>query len=365
MLISDWVKIKWSYSNRKYYEPIGYIFTKAGDEFLVKVEDLAKGSKTSILTLCDYCLEKGIQTLIDQDFYTYNNKQNQLINKDCCKKCRSIKIKESNKIKYGVECTMQIKEFAEKCVQSQRLDFNIIIELFKNKNYELLTTENEYKNASTKNLKYICNKHKSKGIQETSYHSAELNKDNCEYCAGEKQSKRQKLPLTYVESIYLSNDLILLEYDYKKSSIPMKCYCINHPDKIQSIRLANLLNGQGCKYCGIEKRSRENHPNWNQNKTDEDRLISRYSQKEYREWRKKIYEEDNYTCQVCGQVGGKLNAHHKYNYGNYPQYRFDINNGVTLCESCHINFHIIYGRKDNTPRQFEGFRKNLHFLLQY
>ena len=32
----------------------------------------------------------------------------------------------------------------------------------------------------------------------------------------------------------------------------------------------------------------------------------------YKDWRKAVYERDDYTCQHCGEKGGELNADHIY-----------------------------------------------------
>ena len=100
--------------------------------------------------------------------------------------------------------------------------------------------------------------------------------------------------------------------------------------------------------------SRENNPNWNPNITDEERIIKR-KYKEYEEFRTKVFKRDNYTCQLSGQIGGKLVVHHLNGYMLSESERLDINNGITLTEEIHKKFHKMYGYKNNTKEQFEEF----------
>lgn len=60
---------------------------------------------------------------------------------------------------------------------------------------------------------------------------------------------------------------------------------------------------------------------------------------EYRVWRTKVFERDDYTCQDCEQRGGELNAHHIKPFAKYKDLRFEVSNGVTLCIDCHKEVH--------------------------
>ncbi len=76
---------------------------------------------------------------------------------------------------------------------------------------------------------------------------------------------------------------------------------------------------------------------------------------EYKLWREAIFSRDNWTCQKCGERGGKLVAHHLYNFADFPKLRTSIENGTTLCKKCHIEFHKTYGLKNNTKEELEEF----------
>lgn len=61
--------------------------------------------------------------------------------------------------------------------------------------------------------------------------------------------------------------------------------------------------------------------------------------KDIEDWRLAVFERDGFRCQCCGEVGVYLNAHHILAFSKYPEQRFNINNGVTLCKNCHIDLH--------------------------
>ena len=91
-----------------------------------------------------------------------------------------------------------------------------------------------------------------------------------------------------------------------------------------------------------EQMSGEKNPHYNPNLTDEDRQDRRYIQG-YSEWKQEVKKQANYTCDICGKRGVKLNSHHLNNYKDNPNKRTDVSNGVCLCEQCHKDFHVYMG----------------------
>lgn len=107
------------------------------------------------------------------------------------------------------------------------------------------------------------------------------------------------------------------------------------------------------KQSKIRKKNKKNHPNWKGGISPINNIIRKGI--DYRLWREAVFARDNFTCQKCGTIGGKLAAHHIKNFAQYPELRFAIDNGITFCKECHMEFHNKYGRKNNTSKQLKEF----------
>jgi len=56
----------------------------------------------------------------------------------------------------------------------------------------------------------------------------------------------------------------------------------------------------------------------------------------YITWRKNVLLRDNFKCKIANQdCNDKVIAHHILGYTEYPELRYKINNGITLCQAHH------------------------------
>jgi hypothetical protein len=180
---------------------------------------------------------------------------------------------------------------------------------------------------------------------------------NCQKCLGRTRWARYWKTLRNEERGKQYNELTVLHIvagvPYKNYSGKRTPYAICNCScgtKNFRVMLCSLKTGNtkacGCKqHVFPEHMKGPNHPWYRHDLTDEERTAMRVFEGQDA-FRSSIYSRDDYTCQACGERGGKLAAHHIKPWAYFEGQRFLKRNLVTLCHECHGYFHTIYGKRD-------------------
>ncbi len=335
LILPQQIKIKWYPNTKQYYIDLGYKFTKNGELFNVHVLDLTKGSAYKIKIQCDYCGE--INEIPWKEFLRLSG------NTYCCQEClkhKKIERDDNGKL-YYVEIPYRNRSWLyHEYVIKDRSAEDIAKECGINKRTLMDWVSKlkiEKRGIKTKDLTkeilydlYVL-QHKS---------TIEIGK-MYGVCDGTILNLMKKFDMSS-----FSNSEAYKFYLYEKGGL-------EKARKLQST-MENRIKSS-CRQRGIDIKDFKGFS------TTEQHMARNNTY--YKEWKRKVFERDDYTCQCCGKRGGNLNAHHLYNFSEYEDLRYDISNGITFCEKCHLinysnSFHSIYGEHNNTPEQVYEFINN-------
>lgn len=224
-MIKEEVSIKWCSKTKRRFEEKGYIFTEFGDYFNCKKEDLRliKNSDQFIPCKCDYC-GKDYEIQIKKYFRAMDNK---ILSNNSCEDCRNKKVMELKIKKYGTANPRVIcrnnRNILKMDYNKKLTAFSMVIDKFKEKGYIMCPTI--YINNEEK-LPYICNKHKSKGIQWINWSHLQSDR-GCYYCGKESMIESQKCSYQEVKNAIEKNGknkLISKKYNgYKSYDLKISC----------------------------------------------------------------------------------------------------------------------------------------------
>lgn len=111
------------------------------------------------------------------------------------------------------------------------------------------------------------------------------------------------------------------------------------------LRMANLGKvgyGKGKKRPKV---SGKNHWNWKGGINPINDTLRKTL--EYKLWRESVFKRDNYICVIGGKEhGNDLQADHIKPFALFPELRFAIDNGRTLCVECHKKTDTYAGRSN-------------------
>jgi hypothetical protein len=112
MIITRELKIKINEFNYQYFENLGYDDIFIGNEILIPIELLSKGSHYKIECKCDGCDIK--KDVIFKNYLKYGNKWGEYF----CRKCSESKRKKTLQKNHGCEYPIQNKKIFKKMKQT-------------------------------------------------------------------------------------------------------------------------------------------------------------------------------------------------------------------------------------------------------
>lgn len=175
------------------------------------------------------------------------------------------------------------------------------------------------KNCSAK-CSYLFRIHKGKII-------------NCSGCGKEVYKKPCRLKAKW-KTFFCSRKCQI--QTYKKNAFRFSCAVCAKNVFTQPAQIKYRNRTTCSKTCAAvikRKRALEKRQKYGYTKHQLDRL-ARYSP-EAKKWKRDVFERDDFTCVQCYKRGGRLEADHIKPWAYFPDLRFVLSNGRTLCRKCH------------------------------
>jgi 5-methylcytosine-specific restriction endonuclease McrA len=67
-----------------------------------------------------------------------------------------------------------------------------------------------------------------------------------------------------------------------------------------------------------------------------------------KKFRESVFERDNHTCRTCDLTDCELDAHHITDRNEIPNGGYVKENGISLCEECHIKAELYHSSNKET-----------------
>lgn len=219
------VEVKWNVANKKWYENKGYKYTKTGETFQVKAEDLTKSASNQVEIVCDYC---GKHFFEMWSVYKKIEGKNQ---KNACLNCHGIKKNELS---------------LEKRAQSA---FQKLNKICSGNGYILLNKIEDFTTLRQMTVKIICPVH---GYQEANTHNFLVSK-RCPQCGKDEVANKNRLsPDTIEQRINsVNNNKLLNKNEYVNASTKnLKILCGTCGKEVFIVSYNNYCNGvTRCIHC--------------------------------------------------------------------------------------------------------------------
>lgn len=258
----------------------------------------------------------------------------------------------------------------EYVANTKRADGKEVYNEFIKKGLKPLFKPEEYI-SNSQDLPYICPSHEELGVQYKRYSNLMNQDGGCPKCGKEKVADALRLDKDIVFKYFDERGLNVLSEVYIEKDDHIDFECKKHIGLPQKITYNGLKRTKcPCMFCREENNLSK---------------ISRSVRSALSWWRKASKEKDENTCILTG-IKGNVEIHHQYQLDNIIQEALNelgmelkskysgeeiilikekVNDlhkqhrlGVCLNKDIHILFHIKYGKKNCTEKDFDEFIDN-------
>lgn len=136
--------------------------------------------------------------------------------------------------------------------------------------------------------------------------------------------------------IFISKYRVTRKYWDKRRFCSEVCMGISMKGKLPKNHeaLCKMSRTEATKQKMSEAQSGEKSFRWNPDRSAV--THNRRNDGEYLQWRKKVYLRDNFKCKIAdADCSGRIEAHHVLGWAEYVELRYEVNNGITLCQVHH------------------------------
>lgn len=259
------------------------------------------------------------------------------------------------------------KRYCNYCAKSLRYDnfrdyYAEIKKECDKRQYTLLTHKI---NRSNDEFKYICNKHKDKGVQSSYYDRFINHHQGCKYCGIESRGVLHRMSEDKIKTLVENKGLIYCGINYDNSNtkykkVNIQVICPKHKDKgVQIMKYDNLLHSSGkCIYCIGQGRTQEDL------QLELDNMQLEVTVVQYTKYAEPIIAK----CNICGHEwktsGVNLTQGHRCPNCSKSKFEIEVQN---ILKKHNINYKSEYwfaDCRDKNPLPFDFYLVDKNILIE-
>lgn len=208
-----------------------YLEEETKKKFGHSIESLTVKSNKGILVRCDYC-QVIFETTPKRRLIGHS-----VIKTDCCGKCKYVKMKDMNQLKYGVDNVFQLESVKEKmketCLEKYGVEFSCQIDEIKEKREAALTEKRPEINE--KRNKTCLEKYGSENVASNELIKKKVRETNLKKYGNSSYLRSDDCRAKYIEKVGCDNIFRTEEFQVKRKEACLEKYGVDNHMKVPEI----------------------------------------------------------------------------------------------------------------------------------